>query len=84
MTMRVYITKHALTTGILAAQAERFDDTMIKVPSPKRGGRDTFYHNKDWVRTKQEAVARAKAMRDAQIASLGRQLDRLAALTFSA
>ena len=75
--MKVYITKYALTRGILEADAElnpRFP-TMV---STNLG----HFHGKDWHETKEAAIYRAEEMRTKKIASLKKQIEKLEALKF--
>ena len=75
--MKVWITKYALTTGIIETEAEECGYDMIHVP-----GADvthSYYHKegKEWHRTKEAAITRAQEMRRAKISSLKKQIDKL-------
>jgi hypothetical protein len=80
--MIVWITKYALTKGILVGEG-RFcgQGSMIEVPSISRYA---LFHTegRDWHRTAAAAVARAEQMRDATIKSLQRRISRLQNLSF--
>lgn len=80
--MRVYITKYALTMGIIVAEAENVGDDMVRVRGA--GTRDAYYHGKEWCQTRTEAAKRAKALRGAKIRSLTKSLERVKALRFTA
>ena len=78
-----YITKYALTQGILINhQAELCSDistAMIKVPGQYVAG---YYHAKDWHRTMASAINQAKEMQAAKLKSIDKQRKRIAALKF--
>ncbi len=74
-----YITKYALTHGILIAEATLCEHsskpgTMIEV-APY--GRNVYFHGNDWHRTKQGATSRAWEMLSDKIASVNKQLAKL-------
>ncbi len=74
--MKAYVTKYALTTGVLKIEAEDCGDGMIA----DKGGRFTAYYHgegRDWHRTRAAAVERAKEMRLLKIASLKKQIAKL-------
>jgi hypothetical protein len=76
-----WITKYAMTSGILKKRVEDcFDvaDTMVEVI----GGRHEYYHGHDWHRTENEAIERANEMKRKKIASLEKQLKAIKALDF--
>jgi hypothetical protein len=84
--MKAYITKYALTLGIMEVEAEQSPvaPNMVswKIPSE-------WYENhahgegKDWHRTKESAVARAEKMRLAKISSLKKAIKKLESLKFA-
>lgn len=79
--MKVYITEHALTKGIIEAEAEEtVHERMIAVKMKGRGW--DFFLKPHWYRYKEEAVARAEKMRDLKIKSLEKKLEKLRALKF--
>lgn len=79
--MKVYITKYALTKGIIETEdAEicyNISENMIR--SKKYG---CFYGN-DWQTTKEGAILRAEQMKEKKIQSFERQLEKLKGLKFS-
>jgi len=87
--MKAYITKHALTVGILDVEAEPFQSspgTPIMVTWSYRGGwckGAAHGEGKQWHRTKEEAVARAEQMRLAKIVSLKKSTKKLESLNFA-
>lgn len=74
----VWITKRALSSGIVEAEVDSWYDKTTVIVLSKTGlnGRDMYFMN-DFVRTKPEAIARAKTMRDKKIRSLKKQIERL-------
>ena len=54
---------------------------IVKWPGGLNG--ENFFHGLDWHRTKEAAVKRAEAMRDAKIKALRKRIAELSDLTFS-
>jgi hypothetical protein len=82
--IHVWITKYALTEGILECDAEHclsVSASMVKAPSL---GIHACFHGegKDWHRTREGAVARAEQMRLAKIANLKKAIKRLESMRF--
>lgn len=77
--MKVFITKYALTQGILEEDAKTCSENMVMT---SRDGWTEYFHGKDWHETREEAVERARFMRVKKIASLENQLAKLRSLTF--
>ena len=81
--MKVWITKYALTQGILEKEAEICstvpDNTMIKTVGSKY---PEYYHGSDWHYTNEEAVAKAEKMRRNKIESLRKQIKKLVCMKF--
>lgn len=80
----VWITKHALTQGIeeKKAKIDEADKNMIKIY--KNDVISEFYHgeDKDWHKTKEAAIKRAKEMRDRKIKNLEKQIEKLKNMKF--
>lgn len=77
-----YITKFALTSGIMEREVEDCFDTspnMISVVGTKY---PTHYHKGDWFRSMAEAVAKAESMRSRKIVSLEASIAKIKALKF--
>lgn len=73
--MKVYITKYALTSGVVEMEVKLAsgDPTMVT-------GFESFldcFHKPDWHETKEEANARVQVMLDAKIKSVKKQLAKL-------
>lgn len=75
--MKVWITKYALTSGIIETEAEECGDDMVRVHNNTFC--DSYYHKegREWHRTKESAVAKAEEMRKKKIASLQKQIKKL-------
>lgn len=72
--MNVYVTKYALSLGIIERELVSEKGTMAEVKWPG-GMNGVFYlHGKDWHRTRVEAVAHAEKMRLKKVASLRKQI----------
>ncbi len=84
-TMKVFVTKFALTKGILAktvSEPPSWSPRMVRsIERPK--GLYELYHNNEWHREFAEAQADAEDRRTKKIASLKKQIARLEALSFS-
>jgi hypothetical protein len=75
----IWITKYALTTGIKLATAETIAcDGWTYIPWSN--GR--YYSKADYSLNPEEAIARARLMRDRKIASLKKQITKLEQMTF--
>jgi hypothetical protein len=73
--VKVFITKYALTKGIIEAEGE-VDGTMVVMIDPKRGYR-WYAHGNDWHRSLPAAESRTVEMRNNKIKSLKKQIDKL-------
>jgi hypothetical protein len=78
-----WVTKFALTDGILTVEAELDKDISETMIAYQRTGymRD-YAHGKDWHRTPEAALARAEEMRVAKIAAVRKQLKKLEDMVF--
>ena len=75
--MKVYITKLALTEGIIEVDDPEFYGEYICF-----GRYREFVNPCNWFRTKQEAISRAEEMRVNKIASLMKQIANLESMKF--
>ncbi len=96
--MRVFVSKYALSEGILEREAEPYvpwevssaGKTFEDVPAGQRmvsvradyGSRNFHGEGKEWHRTLAEAKVRANKMRLARIVSLKKQIKTMDALSF--
>lgn len=77
---KVYITKYALSTGIIEAElVKTCSDRMIEVRWPGGINRTAYFHGADWHESLELARARIKAMVKAKLKSLAKQQEKLAA-----
>lgn len=78
--MKVYITRYALSDGILEKEAEECD----RFPGMIETDDHEYIHGegKDWTRTKEAAVARAEEMKAKKIKSLKKQIKKLERMKF--
>jgi hypothetical protein len=76
--MKVFITKYALTKGILEKEVERtsISDRMVNEVGNGTRWRQS-YHKPHWHETKEEAVKHAEEMRVNKIDSLKKQITKL-------
>ena len=80
-TIKVFITKYALTDGIIEADAELCNNPKMIVIKEK-GFFDRYFHDEDWHRTRESAVKRAEIMRDKSIKSAENRIEKLKNLQF--
>ena len=85
-TIRVWITKYALTQGIYEVEVTECDNGMVS-QKPQKGSlcnMNSYYHGegREWHRTREGAVAKAEAMRKKKIAAIRKQLLKLEAMKF--
>lgn len=77
-----YISKYALSTGIQEKEVETYDNIYAR-ETGSVFGRFFGRIGRDCHKTREEAVAKAKSMRKAKIASLKKQIAKLESLTFA-
>ncbi len=70
----VWVTKYALTRGIIKTHARYCREGMIAFRIEGSASSYVFAHRKDWHHTRTSAIARAEEMRKGKIASLKRQI----------
>ena len=79
--MKVYITRYALSTGIIETDdAEICSNISEDMISSKKYG---YFHGNDWHKKKEDAVLRAEVMRIKKIESLKKQIEKLDKMKFS-
>lgn len=79
-----WVTKYALTSGIMEVQAEWDSDRPQMITWGERSAASImqFAHGNDWHRLEVDAKNRAEQLRKKKIASLKKQLARLEAMKF--
>jgi len=78
--MKVYITKYALTAGIIEREGGEISDSHCYTKD-SFGKRD-YYHGKDWHKSFEEAKKDAESRRDRKIVSIKKQLAKLEEMEF--
>lgn len=79
--MKIWITKYALTKGILEVDGEICADTSTEMV--KYGGYQYVHREgRDWHRTRESAIARAEVMRKTKIAALTKHAQKLRGMRF--
>ena len=83
--MIVYVTKYALTKGILRYEGEISSllSSMFVADQAKHGP-GVYFHGQDWHHTRESAVTQATEMRRNKVLSLKKQITKLESLTFEA
>jgi hypothetical protein len=76
--MKFFVTKWVLTRGIQEWEGRKSEFHYDAVVSPSLGG----VYKPDWHETREEAVARANALRDEKIKALRKAADSLEKLRF--
>lgn len=86
VSMEIYVTKYALTSGILKLEAEVDDSVATVRGNRNKGTYDQWFHGegKDWHRTWESALARAEEMRIRKLQSLDKKMKKIGALEFKA
>ena len=84
--MKAWITKYALTEGIFEVDARVCGDISQDMIAYRRAGDtvESYCHGRgrDWHTSYEGAACRARAMRDAKIRSIEKQIARLRSLEF--
>lgn len=83
--MKVYITKYALTQGIIEIDIEKIRNFSIIEDKDMlcfNDGHPVYFHKGEWCRSKEEAIQDAEKKREKKVASLRKQLEKLENLKF--
>jgi hypothetical protein len=82
-TITVFVTKYALTQGILRKRVEDCHDGMVSTVGDRYVA---YFHGegREWHRTFDSASERAERMRTEKLASVAKQIAKLKALKFNA
>lgn len=81
--MKVFITKYALTEGILELEPKEpptDDKVLVRLPGSSY---DSSFYGKDWHSTFEDAEKRANAMLAAEIVRIEKKLVHLRRMTFT-
>ena len=77
--MKVYITKYALTRGILKREVNGINLETVVQDALKHG---TYYYDGEWYKSWEAAYEKAEDMRQKKIISLQKQIRKLSKLGF--
>ena len=82
--MKVWITKYALTDGILEKECVECGNGTDGMIREKENSYPVYYHGegKDWHRTKESAIKKAEEMRQKKIENLKKQIKKLERMRF--
>ena len=79
--MKAWITKYALTDGIIEAEGEPYGFEWVSA-SWDDGYRCGDFEQGEWFDTKERAIQKAEGMRQKKIASLKKQIEKLEEMRF--
>lgn len=79
--MKVWITKYALTDGIIEAEGEPYGLEWVSV-NWDNGCQCNDFEQGEWFDTKERAIKKAEEMRQKKIASLKKQIEKLEMMRF--
>ena len=80
--MKVYITKYALTKGIIEKEVEPNTSISDKMVTEIKNGHRNSYHKPFWYESKEEAIAHAEILRKAKLNSLKKSISKIEKLDF--
>lgn len=83
--MKVWITKYALTRGILELDSETVEGFRVKGDSIyyfEQSGYPQGFHKGEWYENQQMAITKAEEMRQKKLASLKQQIEKLEKIVF--
>jgi hypothetical protein len=77
--MRVYVTKYALTEGVRVVDAEITTTSATMICYRIGDNYDDYAHAGDWFTNAEEAAQQVQKLREKQVASLQKRLDKMKA-----
>jgi hypothetical protein len=80
--MKVWITKHALTSGIIETTVNKSDVSGIFLSYCNKQGYWEFCFKSFWHTSREDAIKHAEIMRERKLASLHKAIHRIAGLQF--
>lgn len=83
--MIVWITKYALTQGILEMDVRQADTEIVVISAGFRDGcfwAAQYFHRGEWFKTKEDAIVKAEDMRQRKLRSLQKQITKLQKMQF--
>ena len=84
MKQTIWITKYALTTGIIKVEAKIDGDYGLAGYVPEGTTYIDYVHPREWCATRTEALVRAEEMRQKRLKSLEKQIKKITNLKFKA
>lgn len=79
---KVYITKYALTTGVIEADMELKNDGKMCYGKPNSSSYDTGFFGDDFHLSKEDALKDCEKRRISKIKNLNKQIEKLSNLKF--
>lgn len=80
--MKVWITKYALTKGIIEREGKLTSSDSVSVVNQDRSLPTHWFYRGDWYSDKQSAIHKAEEMRQKKIESLKKQIKKLEEMRF--
>lgn len=83
--MKIFVTKYALTQGILVMEAEQKNEHLVLIPAGNNGVNffcSQYFHRGEWFKTREEAIVKAEDMRQRKLRSLQKQITKLQKIQF--
>ena len=80
--MKVWITKYALTKGIIEADGKLTSSDSVSVSLDTLSLPTHWFYKGDWYSDKQSAIQKAEEMRRKKIDSLKKQIEKLERMRF--
>ena len=80
--MKVWITKYALTKGIIEADARLTSSDSISIKELNSDLNSNWFYKGDWHSDKESAIKKAEEMRQKKIDSLKKQIEKLERMRF--
>lgn len=80
--MKVWITKYALTKGIIEVDGELISSDFVSILNRGLSLPTHWFYKGDWHSDKQSAIKKAEEMRQKKIESLKKQIKKLEEMSF--
>lgn len=80
--MKVFVTKYALTQGIIEREADYCSYLSIGIIKARGPYTFEYYHKPFWYETMEEAIAHAETIRDKKLKSIEKQMKRIKSIKF--
>ena len=80
--MKVWITKYALTRGIIEADGKLTSSDFVSILNQDLSLPTHWFYKGEWFSDKESAIHKAEEMRQKKIASLKKQIEKLERMRF--